>query len=88
MENLEFQDRNGIITNALLESFKTLKVERFEETAHTKQELSDLIVKYQSDVLRLRKRNQIGKIKLHTKRKFLLENYRLNKDNSKQTMDE
>jgi len=88
MENLEFQDRNGIITNALLESFKTLKVERFEATAHTKQELSDLIVKYQSGVLRLRKRNQIGKIKLHTKRKFLLENYRLNKDNSKQTMDE
>ena len=88
MENLEFQDRNGIITNALLESFQTLKVERFEATALTKQELSDLIVKYQSDVLRLRKRNQIGKIKLHTKRKFLLENYRLNKDNSKQTMDE
>jgi hypothetical protein len=84
MENLEFQDRNALV-NAISNS---LKVERFEETSRSKEELVQQIAKYQSKVIELRKRNQIGKIKLHTKRKFLLENYRLNKDNSKQTMDE
>jgi hypothetical protein len=67
---------------------KLLKVERFEEIASTKEELVQQIAKLQLDVIELRNRNQIGKIKLHTKRKFLLESYRLNKDNSKQTMDE
>jgi hypothetical protein len=67
---------------------KSLKVERFEEIAFTKEELVQQIAKYQPKVIELRNRNQIGKIKLHTKRKFLLESYRLNKDNSKQTMDE
>jgi hypothetical protein len=84
MENLEFQDKNALV-NAISNS---LKVERFEETSRSKEELVQQIAKYQSKVIELRKRNQIGKIKLHTKRKFLLENYRLNKDNSKQTMDE
>ena len=66
----------------------TLKVVRYETTALTKEQLVAEIAKYQPSVIELRKRNQIGKIKIHTKRKFLLESYRLNKDNSKQTMDE
>jgi hypothetical protein len=66
----------------------SLKVERYETTVRSKEELITAITGYQSNVTNLRKRNQIGKIKIHLQRRHFLELYRLNKDNSKQVMPE
>ena len=64
------------------------KVARFKATAETKNELIDIIKKYQPKVSKLLKDEQIGKLTIHTSRKNLLQNYQLNEHDSKDLMEE